>query len=70
MNHPEAHNLLDQRKAGADIPQHVINLALFLTGDMTENDLLRVNTYSIGSEYGHNCSTNQANKPHHVHQTI
>jgi len=70
MNHPEAHNLLDQRKAGADIPQHVINQALFLTGDLTENELLRVNTYSIGSKYGHNCTTYQANKPHHVHQTI
>jgi hypothetical protein len=43
MNHPEAHNLLDQRKAGADLPAHVVNQALFLTGDLSKNELARVN---------------------------
>lgn len=43
MNHPQAHNLLDQRKAGADLPQHQINQALFLTGDLSENELLKAN---------------------------
>jgi hypothetical protein len=46
MNHPEAHNLLDERKAGAEMPAHIVNQALFLTGDLSENELLRVNTYS------------------------
>lgn len=46
MNHPQAHNLLDQRKAGADLPQHQINQALFLTGDLSENELLRVYPHS------------------------
>jgi hypothetical protein len=58
MNHPEAHNLLDQRKAGADLPAHVVNQALFLTGDLSENELLRVfpNTQ-------HNKTNNNRNLP-------
>lgn len=43
MNHPQAHNLLDQRREGADIPQDQINQALFLTGDLSENELLKAN---------------------------
>jgi len=54
MNHPEAHNLLDQRKAGADLPAHVVNQALFLTGDLSENELARVNTYSINDKNSDN----------------
>lgn len=46
MNHPEAHNLLDQRKAGVDLPAYIVNQALFLTGDLSENELARVNPNS------------------------
>jgi len=54
MNHPEAHNLLDQRKAGADLPAHIVNQALFLTGDLSENELVRVNTYSTNDKSSDN----------------
>ena len=50
MNHPEAHNLLDERREGAIIPESRVMYALFLTGDLTENELLRVNTYSNSAE--------------------
>jgi hypothetical protein len=58
MNHPEAHNLLDQRKAGADLPAHVVNQALFLTGDLSENELLRVSPNTQ-----HNKTNNNRNLP-------
>ena len=45
MTYYEAINLLDERREGADMPQERINIALFLTGDLNENELLRVNTY-------------------------
>ena len=34
MTYHQAHNLLDMRAAGADMPESVINRALELTGDM------------------------------------
>lgn len=33
MNYADAQNLLDQRRAGADMPQAVVDKALELTGD-------------------------------------
>lgn len=54
MNHPQAHNLLDQRKAGADLPQDQINQALFLTGDLSESELLRVNPSSQNDQTDNN----------------
>jgi len=43
MNYHQAKNLLDEVKAGAQIPQHLINQALFLTGDLSENELCKTN---------------------------
>lgn len=34
MNHADAHNILDMRREGADMPEAVINRALDMTGDM------------------------------------
>ena len=34
MNYFDAQNILDQRKAGAEMPVAVVNLALVLTGDI------------------------------------
>lgn len=34
MNHTQAHNLLDQVREGADMPESVITRALELTGDV------------------------------------
>ena len=39
MNHSDAHNLLDMRREGANIPPHIVDKALELTGDK-EPDLL------------------------------
>ena len=39
MSHKDAHNLLDMRREGADIPPHIVDRALELTGDK-EPDLL------------------------------
>ena len=33
MTHAQAHNILDLRRAGADMPEAVVNQALDLTGD-------------------------------------
>ena len=33
MTHKDAQNILDQRRAGADMPQAVIDKALEMTGD-------------------------------------
>lgn len=33
MTHADAHNLLDQRRAGAEMPEIVVNKALELVGD-------------------------------------
>ncbi len=58
MNHPQAHNLLDERRAGADLPQERINMALYLTGDLSENELLRVSPNTQ-----HNKTNNNRNLP-------
>lgn len=42
MNHPQAHNLLDEAREGAAHSIYQISYALFITGDLTENELLRV----------------------------
>ena len=36
MNYFDAQNILDQRKAGAEMPDEVVNLALALTGDIEQ----------------------------------
>lgn len=33
MTHADAHNILDQRRAGEHMPEAVVNKALELTGD-------------------------------------
>ena len=33
MTRAQAHNLLDERRAGADMPEHVVLKALEVTGD-------------------------------------
>lgn len=33
MSHADAQNILDQRRAGADMPEAVVNKALEMTGD-------------------------------------
>lgn len=37
MSHADAMNILDQRRAGADMPQSVVDRALELTGDLEEH---------------------------------
>lgn len=34
MSHADAQNILDQRRAGADMPEAVVTRALELTGDL------------------------------------
>ena len=41
MNHPEANNLLDEARAGAAHSIYLISYALFLTGDLSENELAK-----------------------------
>lgn len=62
MNHPQAHNLLDQRKAGADMPQDRINMALFLTGDLSENELLRVSPNTQHDQINNNWNLPSGNR--------
>lgn len=38
MNYHQAQNILDARRAGADMPQIVVRKALELTGDLTPLD--------------------------------
>ena len=40
MNYFDAQNILDMRRAGAEMPQHIVDKALELTGDK-EPDLLQ-----------------------------
>lgn len=41
MNQTQANAILDQRKAGADMPEHVIIRALRETGDLPDLETLR-----------------------------
>lgn len=55
MNHPQAHNLLDEARAGAAHSIYSISYALFLTGDLSENELLRVSPSTKNDPTNDNC---------------
>ena len=55
MNHPQANNLLDEAKAGAAHSIYSISYALFLTGDLSENELLRVSPNAKNDRTNDNC---------------
>jgi len=57
MTYYEAINILDERREGADMPQERINIALFLTGDISENEILRVYPYGNTDKQIHNSHT-------------
>lgn len=42
MTYHQAHNLLDQAREGASIPESVITRALELTGDVAEDELIKL----------------------------
>lgn len=45
MTKADAHNILDARRAGALVPEHVINRALELTGDCAPVELINEKMY-------------------------
>jgi hypothetical protein len=54
MNHPQANNLLDEAREGAAHSIYSISYALFLTGDLSENELSRVNPNSQNDQANDN----------------
>lgn len=55
MNHPQANNLLDEAREGAAHSIYAISYALFLTGDLSENELLRVSPNTKNDPTHDNC---------------